>query len=330
MAIKGTIKKSLPTWEAVLKHTNGGYSVFINEIPGFSLGKSFCSPIRRDRNPSCSIVHKGGIWFMRDFSTGENFTALQLVQKKYGLSFLDAVNKMAQEYGLMEMLNQSYSMQPLQSPPEYEENEIQISFIDRKWRKEHYQFWDGTEVGDGHCRRYNTFAVKDLAINRRRVNIGEREVVWAYYAEDIQKAKIYFPERPRKEGERFKTNIKGQYLWNLSSTQECEKLIVHKSMKDLLVSSMIFPCNIATQNESQYIFDNELVEYLQKLSGNIYICYGSDDQGAKESIEITKKNKWKWVNTPKKYLPEINDIFSMAKIYGIESIQNLYKQKGII
>ncbi len=330
MAINGSIKTKLPTWQDILKHTGGGYAVFSAEIPGLTLGKSFCSPIRRDKRPSCSLSCKSGVWFLRDFSQGTSITALQLVEKKYNLSFIDAINKMAQEYGLMELRNKEYSIQPLSPAPIYEEDDIQCSFTYGKWRKEHYKFWENTNVSREHCEKYNTYAVKDLSWNRRKMHIKDKEVVWCYFAEDIQKVKLYFPERQKTENERFKTNIRGSYIWGLSTLQKCSKLIVHKSMKDLLVSSVIFPCNIATQNESSKIFDDFLVGELEGVAEKIYICYGSDDQGTQESIQITKDHKWLWVNTPKQYLPEINDLYGLAKAKGIQEVEKLYKQKRIL
>lgn len=329
MAVKGAKKPPMITWNDVLKHTQGGWSVFANEIPGLRLGEAFCSPLRKDRHASCGLTFKDGVWFMKDFANGDVLTALQFIQKKYGLIFSVAVSKMAEDYGLKEISNKKYVVQSLQEAPKYNENEVQINWWPSKWRKEHYKFWENTEVDKTHCEKHNTFAIKELAINRRIVKIGDNEVVWCYYAPEQDRVKIYFPEREREK--RFKNNIHGQYIWELSTINQCDKLIVHKSMKDLIVSSVIFPCNISTQNESIQTFTPELVSTLNDLSQKIYIFYGADDDGKQKSIEITKEHGYKWVNTKNEYLKQgINDAYSLVKAFGIKELEALYKYKHIL
>jgi hypothetical protein len=101
-------------------------------------------------------------------------------------------------------------------------------------------------------------------------------------------------------------------------------------MKDLIVTSLLYPNVIATQAEAVKIFDEEVVRKINLVCKDIYIAYGSDDDGKKKSIEISKKFNWGWVNPPNEYLPEINDFYSMVVKYGLESIEKLLKSKQIL
>ena len=81
----------------------------------------------------------------------------------------------------------------------------------------------------------------------------------------------------------------------------CE--IILKSRKDELVSSLILPCVASVQAENIACFNQKNVEFLQKNSEEIYIGFGTDDQGKEQSNLITKTFGWKHYNTEDKYLP---------------------------
>jgi len=319
--------RTLISLEDVLKHTNGGWDVFSSEIKGLKVGAAFKSPLRKDNHPSVSLACRDGIWTLKDFSTGEVYSAIKFVQVKYNLTFQDAISKIAQDSGLKDVIGKVYKS--VQMPDIQKlEKEIHFDFFPKKWTKRHFQFWEYTEVDEAHCKRYNTFAIKEAAINHTRIHIGKDEVAWAYVA-DNGKMKFYFPER--EKGERFKGNIRGTHLWNFDNMEKCEKIVVIKSMKDLLVSTILFPCITATQNEDAKIFSPSIVKKLEEKGGKIYIFYGSDDQGKGESIKITKEHGWHWINTPNEYLPDVNDAYSLCKkTKSNKALEELFRKKRII
>ena len=78
---------------------------------------------------------------------------------------------------------------------------------------------------------------------------------------------------------------------------------------------------------------NFFLKILQKktsFSNNIFISYGSDDDGKRKSIEISKEFGFKWINPPNQYLPEVNDFYSLVVKYGIKELEKLLKYKNII
>lgn len=329
MGANGEIKQKLITFDYILSITDGGWDIFTNEIGKFPVSKAFSHPLKKDKHPSGGIFCRGGIWFLKDFSeTLPTMTALQFVQKKYSLSIPEAINKICQDLGINQKTKEYKPTQIITAPPIYKNNEIHIGFSERKWLKKHYEFWEKTGVTKEHCLKYNTFAVKEAAIDRKKIKIDRDEIVWAYYAEDIDKVKLYFPER--EKGNKFKGNVPGNYLWNIEKIEKCGKLVVIKSMKDLLVTATLFPCVIATQNESAAIFTEEIVDKIHNLSKNIFVAYGSDEQGVEQSTKLSEKYHWKWVNPPKYLLPDINDAYSLCKQYGPESWEECLRNKKII
>lgn len=326
MAIKGPQKSSV-SLEDVLKHTNGGWDVFSSEIKGLKVGKAFKSPLRNDRSPSMSILCKDGVWMLKDFSTGDVYTSVTFVQKKYGLSFKDALNKMAMEAGMMKEKERIYEVQEMPIYIPSLEEMMPITYFKGSWGKKAKDFWRNTGVTEDHCIKHNTFLVQEAAVKHQKEYIGKNELVWAYDA-GMGRIKLYFPERPK--GERFKNNIKGSHLWNFENIRKCNALLVQKSMKDLLVTSLLFPCVIATQAEESNLFNAEIVEDIHKLTDTVYVSYGSDEQGVREGTKLSQKYGWKHVNPQKKHLPDINDFYGMAKKYGLSSIEKLLKSKKIL
>lgn len=324
--VKG-VKRQLISWEDVLKHTNGGWDVFFVEIKGLKIGKPFKNPLRRDLHPSMSIICKEGVWLLKDFSTGNVYTSLKFVQQKYGLSFRQAIDKMALESGMMEGMEKVYiAVAPPIYVPSLEEI-MPITYFKALWGKKAKEFWRNTGVTDEHCEKHNVFPVREAAIKNTRIPLKKGELVWAYDA-GVGKIKLYFPERPKEE--RFKNNIKGSHLWNLKNIQKCNKLVVQKSVKDMLVTTLLFPCTIATQHEESGLFTDDIVEEIHKITDVVYISYGSDSQGVRESTKLSEKYGWKWVNPPKKFLPEINDFYGLAKKHGLIAVEKLLKLKGVL
>lgn len=324
-------EKKRVTIEQILDASEGGFNIFKHEIGNFPISRAFKHPLRTDKNPSAAIVCRGGIWFLKDFAEEfKTMTAIQFIEKKYGLTLGEAINKLAIEYGVKEGIGEEYKPVDIKwKPPVIEESEISYIFEPTKWKKEHYEFWRGTDVTQKHCEAYNTFAVKSAFINRARIPIGVNEVVFCYFAEDIDKLKLYFPERKKKD--RFRTNVPASYIWNLKKIVKCQKLIVIKSMKDLLCTTILHPCTVALQSENSSIITPGIADRINKIAKRIYLSMGSDKQGVETSTILSEKYKWQWVNPKKHLLDEgVNDAYSLIRAYGLEAWKSELKNKNII
>jgi len=157
-----------------------------------------------------------------------------------------------------------------------------------------------------------------------------QKIMWDFGLGGSEDAvKIYFPDR--ESTERFRNNVSYHYLWNYENIADsCESLIVQKSMKDLIVTTMIEPCCISTQAEAVKIFNEDVVEKINKVTKKPWIWYGSDWDGVKKCKEITDTNKWKYINTPKDLLPEINDAYGYVKAFGLKKLEEFMRSKKVI
>lgn len=324
--IEGKQRKTI-TVQDIMSATNGGHDIF-----RYYLGKvERCMDRpwgKKEKKSSWGIFpHRDGIWYWKDQATEECGNAIQFLQRYQSLTFPEAMDKIAFDFGLGgKFINVKPVVVTWEVPTM--EDYCDINFFTKPFTPKHHAFWNIAEVMEEDCRGMNCFAVKDLAINRKRVPIGKDEIVFAYYCPEEDGAKIYFPERQKSE--KFRNNVSFHHLWNFSNLQNCEDLIVQKSPKDMIVTSMLTKCVTATQAEAVKIFDKGTVDKINSVSKRPWIWYGSDWDGVKKCKEITDTNKWRYINTPKALLPEINDTYGYASIYKLKGLEEFMKLKKLL
>lgn len=320
--IKG--KRKCGDLNEVLSATSGGYDIFRYYLG--KVGRVMQRPWgARETKLSWGIFPHNGLWFYKDQATEESGTSVHFVMKYFSLNLPEALNKISWDFGIGgNVVNISPVRVTWEKPDE--QDYMSINFSSKPFEKMHHEFWNKAGVSEEHCNKYNCWAVKDLAINKKRVGI-RGELVFAYYCPEEDGVKVYFPNRGR--GEKFRNNVSYHHLWNFDNLESCEKLVVQKSNKDMIVTSLITPCVTSTQAEAVKIFDEPTVNKINSITIKPWIFYGSDQDGVKKCKEITGCNKWKYINTPKNLLPDINDAYGYACKFGIEGLASFMKTKGI-
>ncbi len=336
MGIKASDKSEYIPTDEIFFRTNGGYDAYM-----YYLGRSNVKRImnrpwgKKEKHPSWGIYERDGIWWWKDHGTSEKAgTIIQFVQNYFGLDFKQSVDKLAWDFGISteQGINASPVVVSWEAPDERTKEEyISIKFDTMPFEKRHHDYWNIAEVSEDHCKKMNTFALKKLVVKNQFKHIGADEVAFVYVCEEG--VKVYFPHREQK----FKNNVPYRYLWNYDKLEHCEDLIIQKSNKDMNVTTMITPCVISTQAEAIKIFNTEVVDKVNAISTRPWIWYGSDDDGVKKCKEITGCNKWRYINTPKKLLPDVNDTYSFVKYHnlqkmgtGLRTMEEFMKQKKLL
>jgi hypothetical protein len=318
-------KKLTISAEDLVYYTNGGREVYERYMGRLHKG-AMKRPWGTDKHPSFTVFPYEDMWLWKDMATEEAGNPITFVQNLFGLSYKEALHKIAYDFNLTDkavLADKVYTIQKAE-PKRYAHITAKI----QKFQVRHHQFWNIVGVTEDWCKKFNCFAVKELAIDRVKYPISDKERVFVYYAKDISKVKVYFPDR--QGADRFRTNVPFNYLWEFSNLHNCDKLVIHKSMKDLITFAQIFPCNISTQNESIKVFDEDVVSKINSITTEPWIFYGSDNDGVRKCTEVTNTNGWKYINTPKKDLPLVNDAYSYTKKYGLKQLEEFCKQKHLI
>lgn len=341
MAITGTKRKhqELVTVEDILFKTSGGYDIYMYYLGKVAriMQRPWSKP---EKKLSWGIYPYNGVWMWKDKATEESGNALHFVMKYFGLNLNDACNKVAHDFQIKPNVVQVNFKSPIitwDAPTEEDKEYVHIAFTSKPWTDRHHQFYEGTGVTPEFAEKYNTFAVKDCAIKHRKFRIRPNEVVWAYYCPEEDAVKLYFPERGQDEyNPKFRNNVSGTHLWNYENLMKecgggCEKGIIQKSMKDLLVTAVHTPYVIASQNEQAKMFlSPHTIEKVGKLFNNVWMAFGSDPDGVAKSQKVTEHTKWNWVNPEKKLLPDINDFYGLAKKFGPQAVEDLLKYKKFL
>lgn len=332
--VKGKQREDNLWPEDVYNKTDGGYDIFKYYLG--TVGRVMNRPWgRKEKHPSWGIFKREGVWYYKDQAVEESGTAIQFVQKYFNLDYREAMDKVMWDFGIGGTKVNATPVKITWDKPDEEEEYAQIDVITQPFKTKHHDFWNIAEVTEDHCKAMNCFAVKKLAINKKFIPLPGNEIVFAYYAPEVYSWKIYFPERDK--GNRFRNNVPGDYLWNMANVAECDDLIVQKSNKDLIVTTMLTPCVTSTMNESVGIFDEKMVKSLNSKAKRIWIWYGSDDDGVQKCKKITGANKWKYINTPKFLLPDVNDTYSFVKMHnitrmgtGLQELEKFMKSKKLL
>jgi hypothetical protein len=330
--VKGNIKEELMSVAEIMSRTNQGFDIFRAYLP--KVARCMNRPWgKKETKPSWGVYpSRNSIWVYKDNATGETGSAITFVSRMFGLTTAEALTKICYDFGFGGKYINATPVKVTWEKPDIEKEYCDISIITQPFGKKHHEFWNAASVTEEHCKKYNCYAIKSLAINKRNIPFRPDEIVFAYHApeEDLGDKlalKVYFPER---QDAKFKNNISGHYLWNSTNVKQADKLIIQKSMKDLLVTTLITPNVVATQNESAGIFDEEMVNKIKGISPNVTVWYGSDSDGVEKCKKITNLNGWKYLNTPKNLLPEINDAYGFVKKFGIKALEEFMKSKNII
>jgi DNA primase len=171
------------TTDEILQSTNGGKDIFEREL-GKIGKKCISSPLRNDKNPSFSIFFSNnGLWMYKDFSNDDAGTAIQFIQKRYKLSFKEALEYVQKENNINFNITTTYTK------PKPKEKLI-VDWVEMPFSDRHKQYFDQYELDETFLNSRDIYALKTIAINKEIIQIPENQYKFAYYAKDIDQIKV--------------------------------------------------------------------------------------------------------------------------------------------
>lgn len=312
------------TKELLLEHNNEEtYMAFYLGIP---VKKGlFISPLRVDHKPTCSF-YKGRRLYFKDFATGECLSFENVVMKKYGCSYHEALEIIAKDFGIIKgHTPKSIPIQPVFK----KEKKTTIQIEAKSFTNEELKWWEQFGINKSVLTKYRVYSCKTVFLNGNITSVYSPSCPsYGYYFgkdENRELWKIYYPFRKTF---RFIGNIKTTTIQGYNQLPKKSKLLViTKSLKDCMVLYNLGIAAIAPQSETQFIEENVL-EDLRKRFKHIVLLFDNDQTG----IEFTNKikRKYNWIIPmiiPLKY--NAKDISDFYKSYGRDKTIELIKE-GII
>jgi len=326
-------KKEILNIETILSKISE-YDIYYRFFGPFKLNRAICNHLRGEHEASFIIGTKFGKVTHKDFvdhywrgdcvnlvqqiHNNCNYNeALQIIDKEFGLGISNTIIKdYKREIAQYE--------QPVIEKKKY----VTIQCITRKFTKEELQYWNEYYQDIEDLKREEIYSISKVYLNKQLFSIKPTELRFGYFYDGHWK--IYRPFQDKKI-KWTPNNTPTDYLEGRENVINCDTALITKSKKDKMVCLKVFPNVCATQNESRACFTEENIEFLKLNSKRQVLSFDSDKPGCKASLEITKEFDMDYINTPRSYLSDgINDWALLAKEYGLQTVEKIFKRKKLI
>lgn len=313
--------------------------IYLMYMPwSFSLNKLTLNPFKHEDTPSFMIGTKFGEVTHKAFNSEHRGDAISFVMQMFSLSYMEAVLKIAEDFGLKEKTQEKYLrvMSSMKRPESLDCSHIHIQAEAKPWTQQHidYLAQGFLEPSDLNISLDTTaYALDKWWINKVRQPIKKDEMGFIYKLKSPngEWLKIYRPQADKKL--KWRSSIPFQEMHGVNGLSGCDLIIVAKSVKDAaFLKKYITPCICVVQAEDISAISKENIDLITKAGRRVYTSFDADKKGVDASKEINEITRWGWVNTPQKLLSKgVTDWFEWAAYEkSIEPILDHFKRKSII
>lgn len=247
---------------------------------------SFKSEFYSDKNASCRILVSGnGIPYYKDYGNGDYFLAFDYVSRKYGSSYHETCNIIANDFGLKRTnLNVTPQLLLSNDTPKLVKTKSNIQVIVKPFSLIDYDYWLQYGISLQTLQFFNVKAVSHVYLNK-----GDRHYVFEYknsnplysykfFKNNTEYLKIYNPYSITKEG-KWLSNVGSDCLAGYDQLPLTgDLLILTKSLKDTMSYFELGYNAISFQAETNKISKKSWDE-LSKRFKRIVLNFDDDDAG---------------------------------------------------
>lgn len=310
----------------------------------FELKKLYPSKLRRDRHPSTSffVSNKSGKLYYKDFATNERYDCFSFVAALFNVSFKDALNIIAKDFGLSKGSVITAEARNILQNVNFDKqikSQTLIQIIPSSWQSEHISYWKHYDIDIQRLKNNNVYPVKDLFVNKLQFKTDT--LCFAYLVKHIDEdgklqeyLKIYQPLRTNETG-KWINNVPisvpfGLYELKTSRKLPGDHIVIGKAKKDEMVLQTFFNYTIGTQNESESAITPSLISCLHESFEKRTIIWDADKTGVENCKKFNDKG-FGYFNTPA-YLVDrgIKDVSDYVKAFGMKALERLLKSKKLI
>lgn len=276
----------------------------------------------KDSRPSMVLyIHDTGKYKFKDFSSGLQGDAVDLLRHYYNISREEAFDK---AYDLYKASGETEFIRE-----EYVPAEKKISdYVIRKWNTLDANYWTDYKIGSDTLEKHN---VKPLASynftieqnGNTNVMVFQNEFCYGFFRNNDELYKIYNPKSKKTKFVKVKNYIQGHDQLEFKS----KWLMITSSLKDLMVFKLLGFKNIeciAPDSENTMLTEKQ-IEFYKKRYELITVLFDNDVAG-KESAK--KYNQL--FNLPVIPFEVEKDLAECVKQHGIENTKVFLKPLLII
>jgi hypothetical protein len=293
------------------------------------------SPFRKEHNPSFVIGNRSGTLTFIDFAdTEKRGDCFTFIKQLYKIDSMDEVLKMIdRDFGLgiaskgnsrvYKAIKAEYR-QPEDAGKRYALIQCKV----RRYTNEELAYWNEYYQDIEDLKEEHIYSVDKVYLNKKLFTLKNTELRFGYYYDGHWK--IYRPHAKKRQ-KWIPNNVPITTMDGRNSIINGCVAFINKSKKDYMVIKKVYPHSCGVQNEGVACFSHENVEFLKANSKKQILSFDSDVAGVKNSQQVTKMFGFDYCNVPRIYLKEdIKDWADLAKVHGLNTIENYLKEKKIL
>ena len=317
------------TAEDILKRISE-YDIFKFYCKNFQdIDKSFCSDLRKDKNPDCRIyVSNNNQVRYKDFASGENYDCWNYVMTKFGSTYHEAIRIISSDFNLTNVRPKFKPIEGLMPNKEFKEKHVHnapkkkalITIKPQNWKITDVEYWGRYNIPLELLDRYNVFSAEYAYLIKgdKRITFQYKKTnpMYAYRFNRVGEScsyKIYWPLSPEKQ---FKWLFSGGASDDIEGYDQLplhgDMLILTKSLKDCMCYSLLGLPAISLQGEGNKL-EQSLVDKLLKRFKRIIINYDNDERGIIETNKLAEQYNFDYM-----YIDKEKDLSDYIEKYGLD------------
>lgn len=284
--------------------------------------KLHLSPFRNDHKITCSFYKsKSDILYLHDFATNEHINCFQVVMKKYGVNYYEALQIIAKDFGIIKGNNSNLKEKPIQIHPLKETESARIQVQIKNYSEKELEWWKQFGISIKTLKKFHVFSLEHVFLNGElKFTSSDKCPIYGYYfgkdKNGIEKWKIYFP---LKTEYRFLNNLSKKVLQGYHQLPKTgDLLVITKSMKDVCALYEFKIPAVSPNSETLFIDDKKLEEFKQRFK-HILVIYDSDRPGRYNMAKIRREHPELNYYFLPKYLAK--DFTDSIKMVGIDEMK---------
>lgn len=235
----------------------------------------------KDRTPSmCIYIDKNrNTYKFKDFSTGKQGDAINLVMELLGLNFSQAATLIVEEYNEFVLHNNGgYNVDSFKVQSKYKV----IETVSRSWNVKDQKFWTQFHIGTTFLKEYNVVPLESYTMHKEE-EVGNKtliikgEYIYGYFNNAGEICKIYQPRTKDKKFIKVKDYIQGS-----DQLKGHSSLLIASSLKDIgsLKALKLNIDFVAPDSENSMISKDQITRWKKKYK-KIITLLDNDEAGIK-------------------------------------------------
>lgn len=259
---------------------------------GFPVTKKlFTSILRSDKKPTCSFYrNKNGDLIYKDFGTGDNFNFIGLVMEMFNLSYYQAINKIAADFGLIKTDIVSVKAEIKEATTKIiDTGPTYIQVTTKSFSEEELNWWKKFGIEQELLDKYKVFSCQHVFINGRlSVSSTPNNYIFGYYFGTDNGRELWKIYMPLRKKFRFLNNISMDILQGYEQLPESGPLLViTKSMKDSIVLNRLGIPAVAPNSEVLIISQEQMDEFHKRFKYIVF--YWDRDYAGVTNLQKIRK-----------------------------------------